>query len=567
MTTSTPSLSSLNRALNGPTLKDVLERLPGVTGIGEQVRSNLGSAIRTFCRVVDRRPCDVATDARLLRPLIDRAMPGGHKVSVSNWKNVLSNMRRAIRLSELPTSSGCKTEPLSDEWAALAMKASNEAGQCILRRFGRYCSARQTRPIDVTDDVVATYLAHIEHTQLTKWPRQTVDALILQWNRWVATDASLGLQPLTKPNRSRAYALAWRDLPTGLARDAAEFKRRSLEMDAFGDDDHRVVRATTAEQRDGMLRRLATAVLLNAGNVAEINSLADLVRPGTLKIGLTYLLSRAGSKSSRQTFSMAHLAHVIARDWAKLPEPDLAEIKRMIRRLERPKTGLTAKNRERLGQFRDKAVLQRLLALPDQLVEEAERRPLDTRSARLVQVAVAIATLTVAPIRISNLLSLDRARHFRPVFSTGEATMALVFDPSEVKNSLALDMLVPAHVMAIVDLFMSKYQPRLTEGRRSTLLFPGRKNGPKHHASLRKQIIDTLWERLGLRFNPHAFRHLSALLFLDAHPGHYEEIRRLLGHRSDQTAIDFYTGTETESAIRRYHNVLAGWRAPGTKVA
>jgi integrase len=489
-------------------------------------------------------------------------MPGAHGISVRHWKNILSNLRRAIQLSGLSMSADCKTVPLTDEWAAAALKAPDKAGQCVLRRLGRYCSARQIRPAEVTDEVVASYLAHIDRTQLTKWPQQTVNAMLLVWNRHVANDPVSGLRPLTKPNRSRQYALAWNALPPALAEEAAEFRRRSLEADPFGEDEHRAVRPATAGQRDRMLRRLATAVLLNSGSEGQINSLADLVRPATLKIGLRYLLSRAGAKPSRQAFHMAHLAFVIARDWAKLPDSDLAEIKHIIRKLERPKTGLTEKNKRVLSQFRDKSVLQKLLALPEQLVRESERRPLDTRSARLVQVAIAIAILFTTAIRIGNLVSIDRARHFRPTFSTHEAGMLLCFGPAEVKNDVPLEKIIPAEIMAIIDLYMAKYQPRLTDAQRSTLLFPARVARAKHHCSLRKQIIDALFERLGIRLNPHAFRHLCALLFLEAHPGHFEEVRRLLGHKSVQTSIDFYTGTEATSANRRYHEILARTMKP-----
>jgi hypothetical protein len=48
---------------------------------------------------------------------------------------------------------------------------------------------------------------------------------------------------------------------------------------------------------------------------------------------------------------------------------------------------------------------------------------------------------------------------------------------------------------------------------------------------------------------------LAAYLFLLAHPGSYE-VRRLLGHRSITTTINFYAGLEAATAIRRYHDVI-----------
>ena len=50
------------------------------------------------------------------------------------------------------------------------------------------------------------------------------------------------------------------------------------------------------------------------------------------------------------------------------------------------------------------------------------------------------------------------------------------------------------------------------------------------------------------------------MIFLEAHPGAYEDVRRLLGHKSIQTTINFYAGLEATAAINRYNNVLAGFQ-------
>ena len=50
------------------------------------------------------------------------------------------------------------------------------------------------------------------------------------------------------------------------------------------------------------------------------------------------------------------------------------------------------------------------------------------------------------------------------------------------------------------------------------------------------------------------------MIFLEAHPGAYEDVRRLLGHKSMQTTINFYAGLEATAAINRYNDVLAGFR-------
>jgi integrase len=67
-----------------------------------------------------------------------------------------------------------------------------------------------------------------------------------------------------------------------------------------------------------------------------------------------------------------------------------------------------------------------------------------------------------------------------------------------------------------------------------------------------------------LRVHPHLFRHLGAKLYLDANPGEYETVRRVLGHRSLQTTIDFYTGLETPAAVRHFDKTILNLRIEST---
>jgi len=56
--------------------------------------------------------------------------------------------------------------------------------------------------------------------------------------------------------------------------------------------------------------------------------------------------------------------------------------------------------------------------------------------------------------------------------------------------------------------------------------------------------------------NAHLFRHLAAMLWLDANPGGYEAARRLLGHSSVSKTINVYSGLETHSVFEAFGNVL-----------
>ena len=98
---------------------------------------------------------------------------------------------------------------------------------------------------------------------------------------------------------------------------------------------------------------------------------------------------------------------------------------------------------------------------------------------------------------------------------------------------------------------MRDYRPRLVDGP-NEWLFPGRKGRHKVPATLGGQIAQHVRNATGLEVNAHLFRHIGAKLFLDANPGGYEVVRRVLGHESIDTTTNFYTGFETASAARHF---------------
>lgn len=184
--------------------------------------------------------------------------------------------------------------------------------------------------------------------------------------------------------------------------------------------------------------------------------------------------------------------------------------------------------------------------------------PVSPSTARLAQRALMLALLTIAPMRLKNLRSLDRNRHFRPALSVDAHRWHVVFQAAEVKNNADLEYPVPAHLMALIDLYMERYQPVLARSPTSAL-FPGRKGGKVlTDSGIRNSLMTFVRKRLGLTMNPHLFRHLSALIFLKVNPGQYEAVRQLLGHKNLQTTINFYALHESDEAMLRYNDILHG---------
>jgi integrase len=233
----------------------------------------------------------------------------------------------------------------------------------------------------------------------------------------------------------------------------------------------------------------------------------------------------------------------------------------IIRRLAPGRSGLTESNRTRLRPFDDRGNIAALLKLPEELMRQARRHPNLERGAVRAQMAVAIEILLMAPIRMGNLVNLDIERNL--VQSGQGGALHLVVSAEEVKNEVSVDHPLPPESTALIQTYIEKFRPHLTS-RNGTALFPGIGTDPKNQDSFGTQISRTIRAHTGLRVHPHLFRHLGAKLHLDANPGDYETVRRVLGHRSLQTTIDFYIGLETPAAARHFDKTILNLRKENT---
>jgi integrase len=182
------------------------------------------------------------------------------------------------------------------------------------------------------------------------------------------------------------------------------------------------------------------------------------------------------------------------------------------------------------------------------------------RAAVQAQVAVAIAILLIAPMRLNNLRQLRLDRH---LVRHGKS-LHLVIPGEEVKNAVDLEFEVERQTRALLQWYLDEHRAVLAPAG-SQALFPGAVKGAKDGQSLRVNINKAICKHTGLEMNPHLFRHLAAKLYLDRHPGDYETVRRLLGHTSIETTIRFYAGFETKAATKHYQDVVIGLRATGER--
>jgi integrase len=202
-------------------------------------------------------------------------------------------------------------------------------------------------------------------------------------------------------------------------------------------------------------------------------------------------------------------------------------------------------------------VWNEVVSLPNVLMQQAHS---DYDHARIkaavtAQLAVAIAVLTFAPIRLSNLVGIELGKNLiRP--GGLNTPYWLVFPHYDVKNRVDLNFQFDQPLTDLIDGYVHEFRPALLRGANSSWLFPGEGGEPKTAIAFSQQIIIRIEKAVGVRVTPHQFRHAAAAIYLKHRPGDYETVRRLLGHRSIQTTIDFYCGLQTTQATEQFGKLI-----------
>jgi len=251
----------------------------------------------------------------------------------------------------------------------------------------------------------------------------------------------------------------------------------------------------------------------------------------------------------------------MATEWVKVPDDQLAALKKLRGKLGRLPTGLTAKNKATLRRFDDPRLLELLIGLPDRLWRVALGKLSTSKMAFVdVQTALAIDILLHAPMRVENLASLKFGEHLYWPRGRGRSAL-IVVRGDETKNDEPLEFELPVTLSERLHRYWHELAAGII-GKQPDLLFVSAKGLPRTLTSVSRAIQTTIRRHLGVHMTPHQFRHLAAKIHLDSHPGAYEVVRQLLGHKSLRTTTSFYAGPDTRRAGRAHADLIRRLRSP-----
>ncbi len=160
-------------------------------------------------------------------------------------------------------------------------------------------------------------------------------------------------------------------------------------------------------------------------------------------------------------------------------------------------------------------------------------------------------------MRVGNLCALSLTEHIsRP--GGPEGPMHIAIPEDQVKNRVPLEFPLPKDTSDLIANYVSNFR-HLLKGSDSDWLFPGER-GHKQPRTMSQQISRLIDKEVGIWMTPHQFRHAAAAWLLEADPGNYELVRRVLAHKSLQTTANAYVGLESVTAAQQYADLITRQR-------
>ena len=527
------------------------------------------SAINTTAKWLNLPAEIIPASARFLRGKFKDIHPAHHHVTKRRVQNIKSLILSAMRSQGLSTNLASYFIEMSHPWLDLWNVIEGEQYfRTEFSRFFRYCSKQGIAPDQINDQILADYLEALETESFVKTPKVRQQSIARLWNKCadLYQEQAWPQIKVTVPcYETRRYALEDEQLSSALLRELDAYLTSLSGSDPFNMQ-VKAFRPRSIKTIEGHFKRYISALHYQGVDLSTITSLKEIVKKEMFQVAMRWFWDRNGGQTSKHIGEIAWSIRCYATKHLQADEETIAFYAGAMKRLRVSQDGLSDKNQRSMAQFDDPKVIEAFVGLPIKLWAEAERSHKTASTNRrskeaqlCVQAAIAIEILIFAPMRISNLQNLRLDQHI-----SWQNRQAVIHIPrSQVKNDIDLVFKLPVTLSQRIKTYIADWRTLYSDGA-NPYLFPGRKMNPKDGTRLRRQISNALWEEACIKLTPHQFRHAAAKILLDAKPGHYEVIRKILGHKNLTTTYAHYAGAETQAALNLYDEVILEHRQAGS---
>lgn len=478
-------------------------------------------------------------------------------VTAKTVANHKSNVAAALRWHGKEHNVSPRGVTLSAEWAELRDGINDRGRRARLYGLMRYCSGRGLMPALVSDAVVADYLRYRAETSSLATNSMACRSIARAWNASADENADWPAQRLTEPPLKAKEGPAWDEFPEGLRRDVDTFLARLGKMRKVNGKRFPPCSPKTIKTRRAELVAVARMAVRIGTPVESMTSFAALLDPDVVERVLDAYWKKNGKEPKVYTIDLAWKLLSVAKQIG-LSEAALERLDDISAALEAHRhKGLTGKNLALIRQVLTDGIWSEVVSLPNALMRQAraDQAHAPVKAAVTAQLAVAIAILSIAPVRLTNLVSIELDKNLiKP--GGPNSSFWLTFAHYDVKNRVDLNFTFDKATTALIDEYVHEFRPILLRGSNAAYLFPGVAGNPKTANMFSTQITERIQKATGVRVTVHQFRHACAAIYLKHRPGEYEVVRRLLGHRNIQTTLNFYCGLETTQASATFGNII-----------
>jgi len=546
---------------NQATLADMKRFAEDDGDLNNTQRRDLVSALNRVEQVFDSSLEKLEASPRQIRELFASRSAAQVNLSEKTFANIRSLVIQALERYAPRPMPLTRRIPLALSWQELLDRIETAYQRQALYRLATYSTVMGIAPEEVTIQTLLGLFEAIKAEEAIKNPKDVLKNTIINWNRSVRTVAGWPPIALSSPFKQEPYALSLKAFPASFQADVAFWRERMTDPDPLDEEaPARALRPATIEHRVYSFRQFASA-LVHTGHrpIEAITSLNVLFEPETFKAALRFFLDRSGRKTQR-VHNLARSMRLIAKHYGRLDEATLATLEKICRKLDPGnRRQMTERNRKRLGQFDDPRNVARLLTFPEREAKRALAETNPLRAAKAMERAVAVDLLIHCGLRIGSLRTLKLADF--TFLSSGLAT--LVVPGERTKTGRPLEFELNAEVTARLKRHIAAFRSRLPEAD-GPYLFPGVNRKPRSKTALSDGIRRGMM-RAGLEMNPHLFRHAIAKIAVEADPGAYLPVSRVLGHTTLDTTMGHYLGTESKAAGRHVDRLLDEAKAKASK--
>jgi integrase len=474
--------------------------------------------------------------------------------------NIISNCRAALKWYYSANRGATKEiRTYSTEWEKLKKLIPEHGASDYLRRhlsrFMHFCTINNILPERVDASVLDGYGDYIEQLAIAHRRREHQGYVVKGWNLAQASVPGWPSQILKMPDGNRrgvpldAFSPEFRaDMQRW-----AEVVSTQVDEDKIDENEatatlRRSLRADTIESRCYIFRRAALILAaMREVDVSAIKGLKELIAPGVpteiVKCYRAELAEKQGLQGRRapSIFNLVVALEAMAKRLYPEDTATHARLRNLKLQLPRPTQEISQDHLDLLLSLTDEdvAIIHRL---PDQLRAEVTAKlgkmgRLSMQTVADAQVAVGVAILISAPIRIKNLAMILIGTHLKV---DGEG-MCLSFTAAETKGKRDLKMWLGSRAMEVIRWYCADVLPRIGNRPEPTALFPGRKSA-RTSDGFGKLISKHMSGVLNRNFHVHVFRHYAVDRWLEANPGRMEDAQALLDHKDQKTTATHYAG-------------------------